>query len=193
MELSQAIIIAFGGNAILIAILSVLARSLLEKLIVRDTKVFETQLRAKADAEIECLKNEMNRNVESYKIQLKKSEVFFLRELDAASAFSSLFHSIRPGYSSPNMDWYDACDEIAQNFGRIEIRLSDFLSKHGAVLNDEERILLIDAMSDAGYGKFDILGPDVDSKSNKKADEIYQKLKILDAQLIERVRAQASL
>jgi len=166
---------------------------LLDKLIVRDTKVFETDLKAKTDAEIERLKNELVRNVESYKVQLKKSEVFFQRELEAASTFSSLFHSIRPGYNNPLMDWHDACDEIAHDFGRIEVRLSDFMSKHGAMLNDTERALLSDAMSDAGFGKFDIDGPDISPESNKMADEIYQKLKSLDTQLIERVRAQASL
>ena len=192
MELSQAILIAFGGNAGLIAILAVLAKSLLGQLVVRDTKVFESELKAKTDAEIERLKNEMVRNVESYKVQLKKSEVFFQRELEAASTFSSLFHSILPGYNNPLMDWHDACDAIAQDFSRIETLLSDFMSKHGAMLNDTERALLVDATSDAGYGKFEIDGPDVDSVSNKKADQLYQKLKKLEVQLLQRVRAQAS-
>jgi len=193
MELWKSILIAFGGNAVLIAILAVLTKSFLDKLIVRDTKVFEAELKAKADAEIERLKNEMTRNIESYKVQLKKSEVFFQRELEAASTFSSLFHSIRPGYNNPLMDWYEACDEIAQDFGRIEIRLSDFMSKHGALLTDEERSLLTDATSDAGYGKFDVIDGNVDAAANKMADELYQKLKTLEAQLIQRVRAQASL
>ncbi|ACV33998.1 hypothetical protein [Accumulibacter sp.] len=193
MELWQAILLAFGGNAALIAILAVLAKSLLDKLIVRDTKVFESELKSKTDAEIERLKNEMARNVESYKVQLKKSEIFFQRELEAASAFSTLFHSILPGYNNPLMDWYEACDEIAHDFGRIETRLSDFMSKHGAVLTDDERALLVDATSDAGYGKFDVIDGDVDSNANQKADELYQKLKNLEAKLIERVRAQASL
>lgn len=189
----ETVLLAFGGNAVLLAVLAFLAKSLLEKLIVRDTKVFESELKSKTDSEIERLRSEMTRNIESYKIQLKKSEIFFQRELEAASMFSSFFHSILPGYSNPTMDWSDACDSIAQDFGKIETRLGDFMSKHGAVLNDEERSLLVDATSDAGYGKFNVFDGEVDSDANMKANEMYEKLKALETKLIQRVRAQASL
>lgn len=193
MDPWQTLLLAFGGNAALLAILVFLAKSLVEKLIVRDTKIFEADLKSKTDAEIERVKSEMSRNLESYKIQLKKSEVFFLRELEAASAFSSLFHSILPGFSHPSMDWYEACDAIAQNFGKIETRLGDFMAKHGAMLNEEERHILVDATSDAGYGKFDVIDGAVDAHANKTANDMYEKLKSLEAKLLERVRAQAAL
>jgi hypothetical protein len=193
METWQTILLAFGGNAALIAVLVLLSKSLLEKLIVRDTKVFEADLKRMADAEIERLKSEMSRNLESYKIQLKKSEVFFLRELEAASAFYSLFHSILPSYNNPSMDWYEACDAIAQDFGKIEMRLDDFMANYGAMLNDEERAILVSASSDAGYGKFEVVDGEVDTETNKKANDMYDSLKDLEAKLIKRVREQAAL
>jgi len=193
MDPWQTVLLAFGGNAALLAVLGFLAKSLIEKLIVRDTKVFESELKSKTDSEIERLKSEMSKNLESYKIQLKKSEVFFLRELEAASAFSSLFHSISPGFSNPLMDWHEVCDAIAQNFGKIEARLSDFMAKHGAMLNEEERKILVDATSDAGYGKFDVIDGEVDPDANKTANDMYEKLKTLERRLLERVRAQAAL
>jgi len=55
METWQTILLAFGGNA---ALLAVLGKSLLDKLILRDTKQFENDLKAKSDAAIEHLKNE---------------------------------------------------------------------------------------------------------------------------------------
>lgn len=193
MEAWQTVLLAFGGNAALIAVLALLSKSLIEKLIVRDTQVFEAELKRKADSEIERLKSEMSRSLESYKIQLKKSEVFFLRELDAASAFSSLFHSILPSYDNPSMDWYEACDSIAQDFGKIEARLDDFMAKHGAMLDEEERTLLVSATSDAGYGKFHVLDGEVDPDVNNGASGMYDKLRALEAKLIKRVREQAAL
>lgn len=192
MDAWQTLLLAFGGNAALLAILAFLAKSLIEKLIVRDTKVFEADLKRKADSEIERLKSEMSRSLESYKIQLKKSEVFFLRELEAASAFSSLFHSILPGYNNPSMDWYEACDSIAQDFGKIELRLDDFMAKHGAMLNEDERGILVDATSDAGYGKFQVVDGEVDADANNGANAMYEKLKALESKLLKRVREQAA-
>jgi hypothetical protein len=192
MEAWQTILLAFGGNAALIAILAFLSKSLIEKLIVRDTKIFEANLKRTTDAEIERLRNEMGKNLESHKVRLKKSEVFFLRELDAASAFTALFRSIHPTYSHPTMDWSDACDAIAQDFGRIEARLDEFMAKHGAMLDDDERSMLIDSIADAGSGKFEVDGGSVSAEAHKKADEVYETLKALEARLMKRLRAQAA-
>lgn len=70
MESWQTILLAFGGNTALLAVLGWLGKSLLDKLIVRDAKQFESDLKAKAAAEIERIKNELLRSVESYKVQL---------------------------------------------------------------------------------------------------------------------------
>ena len=91
------------------------------------------------------------------------------------------------------MDWYEACDAIAQNFGSIEIKLSDFLGKFSAVLSDEERKVLTNAISEAGYGKFDVMGEEVDAEANKQAGELYNNLRSLEELMIKRVRGQSSL
>lgn len=193
MDPWQTILLAFGGNAALLAVLGWLGKSLLDKLIVRDTKQFESDLKAKADAEIERTKNELLRSVESYKVQLKKSEFLFQKEFEAASAFTAVRQSIHPGFIVPMMDWHDACDEIARNFGRIEKELAAFLSKHGAVLTDEERKILVGAMADAGHGKFDIVDGEVDPDANTQAGELFENLKSLEEKLVARVRDQSSL
>ena len=59
MQPWETILLAFGGNAALLAVLAFAGKSLLEKLIARDTKRFESDLKAKSDSAIEHLKNEL--------------------------------------------------------------------------------------------------------------------------------------
>lgn len=91
------------------------------------------------------------------------------------------------------MDWYDACDEIARNFRRIEKELAAFLSKHGAVLTNEERQLLVGAIADTGHSKLDIIGGEVDLDANQQAGVFYENLKLLEERLVTRARDQSSL
>jgi len=119
MSACQTVFLSFGGNAALLAVLVLLSKSLLEKILVRDTKLFETKLKARADAEIERLKSEMSCSLESYKMQLRKSEYFFQREYAAALDFTSLARSILPRPARPDMDWWDAMDQVIETFGDI--------------------------------------------------------------------------
>lgn len=48
--------------------------------------------------------------------------------------------------------------------------------------------MLVEAGSDAGYGKFEVCEGDVEPEVNKKSDEMYSKLKQLEVKLIGRVR-----
>lgn len=72
MDAWQTILIAFGGNAALLAVLGILGKSLLEKLIVRDTKRFESELKAKADVTIEQLKNELQLKTIEHQIRFSR-------------------------------------------------------------------------------------------------------------------------
>ena len=151
------------------------------------------ELKASNTKELEHVKANLVQDLESYKVQLKKSEFLFQKEFEAASAFSALIQSVHPGFNHPMMDWYEACDEIAQNFGKIEIRLGDFLAKFGAVLTDAERKILTGAISDAGYGKFDVIEGQDNPDANTNAGELYNNLLLLEKQMIGRVRGQSSL
>jgi len=101
METWQTILIAFGGNAALLAVLGVIGKSFLDKLIVRDTKQFESDLKAKSDAAIEQLKNELQLKTIEHQIRFsrlheKRAEViaelngFFVEALWEAESFLSL-------------------------------------------------------------------------------------------------------
>ena len=77
-----------------------------------------------------------------------------------------------------------------RGIGREEALL---MAKHGAMLNEEERKILVDATSDAGYGKFDVIDGEVDANANKTANDMYEKLKALEAKLEEARRKRSSL
>ena len=72
METWQTILLAFGGNAALLAVLGLLGKSMLDKLIVRDTKQFESELKAKTDATIEHLKNELQLKTIEYQVKFSR-------------------------------------------------------------------------------------------------------------------------
>jgi hypothetical protein len=72
METWQTILLAFGGNAALLAVLGVIGKSLLDKLIVRDTKQFEADLKAKSDAAIEHLKNELQLKTIEHQVRFSR-------------------------------------------------------------------------------------------------------------------------
>ena len=55
----QQLLIVFGGNAALVAVIAYLVKSLLAHRLTKDIKVFEVDLKAKADASMEQLKNEL--------------------------------------------------------------------------------------------------------------------------------------
>ncbi len=196
MEAWQTLLLAFGGNAVLLAVLGWLGKSLLEKLILRDTKTFEYSLQLKSQNEIERLRSEMLRSVESYKAQLKKSEFLFQKELETVSTFSSLFHSLLPKYSIPDMDSDNALNDLASNFKFIEDNLRQFQIKHSVMLNDQERKLLSVAIYNAAQGKFEIDHEnydDVGKLAKNRADAVLQTLSDLESKLIVRVRSQGSL
>lgn len=174
-----------GGGAIVLGLSNWLGKVWSDRL--------AEKLKAENSRDLERVKTELMHEVESYKVKLKKSEFLFQKEFEAATTFAAIFRSMHPGFNHPYMDWYEACDEIAKCFGSIEKRLEGYFSQFSAVLTDEERKLLIDAISDAGYSKFEVINGDVSSKSNHDADVLYKKLAALEEKLISRVRNQVSL
>jgi len=59
LEAWQSILVAIGGNAALLAVLGLLGKSILEKLLARDSARFQSERKAKADAAIEHLRTEL--------------------------------------------------------------------------------------------------------------------------------------
>ena len=72
MQPWETILLAFGGNAALLAVLAFAGKSLLEKLIARDTKRFESDLKAKSDSAIEHLKNELQLKTIEHQVRFSR-------------------------------------------------------------------------------------------------------------------------
>jgi hypothetical protein len=72
MELWQTLTAAVLGNTIVLAVLGWLGKSLLEKLIQRDSKRFEIEIKAKADSTIEQLKTELQLRTIEHQIKLSR-------------------------------------------------------------------------------------------------------------------------
>jgi hypothetical protein len=70
------------------------------------------------------------------------------------------------------MDWYEACDGIAHNFNKIELRLDEYLSRHGAVLRDNVVDLISSCIAIAGENKFEITSPEAPREANNAADDL---------------------
>ena len=104
METWQTILLAFGGNAALLAVLGLLGKSMLDKLIVRDTKQFESELKAKTDATIEHLKNELQLKTIEY--QVKFSRLHEKRAAVIAELYGHLVEALweAESFLSP-MEW----------------------------------------------------------------------------------------
>ena len=142
--------------------------------------------------DLEDLRQRLTRDTESHKIRLKKSEFLFEREFSAASELVAYRRRILPRLRYPEMDWGDACEEIAMRFSAIEPELNDYLAKHGAVLNENVKSLIAQAEGVAAEGKFEVTNGDVSDKGMKAAEELYEKLEAAEKTIIETVRSQSS-
>lgn len=137
-------------------------------------------------------KKKLDEEMESYKIKLKKSEFIFQKEFEAASELVALIRGFLPTYGHPQMDWYEACDEIAHNFNKIELRLGNYLLKHGAVLKDNVVDLISTCIAIAGENKFEITSPEVLKVANDAANNLYDKLKEAEKIVLRQVHSQSS-
>ena len=104
MEPWQSVLVAFGGNAALLAVLGLLGKSLLDKLIARDTKAFEAELKAKSDTTIEKLKSDLQ--IRSIEHQVRFSRLHEKRAAVIADVYAHLVETLweAESFLSP-MEW----------------------------------------------------------------------------------------
>jgi Flp pilus assembly protein CpaB len=88
-----------------------------------------------ADRSIERHKAELAQETETHKLSLRKKELLFGKQIDAASEFITLHQQLRPQYSHPDKDWDEACSEVVDEFSKVENKLNAYLAKYGAVLS----------------------------------------------------------
>lgn len=135
--------------------------------------------RVKSDyaQQLEVLRNQLTLDVESFKMKLMKSEFIFKKKYEALTALFTMNRNLQPGIMNPDMEWNDACDEIAREFPDIESRIESYLKEHGAVVDKNIRDLLFKAIILAGQNKFDVQGSyDVPRSANQAANDLWNLL-----------------
>jgi hypothetical protein len=141
--------------------------------------------------ETERLKSLLNQDADSFRLQLKKRELLFNKELDTVSTFMKLRRQILPSYSHPDMDWSDACAEAVSSFKAHSDRLDIFIGEHGAVLPPAVRIDLERCSSIARVHQFDAstMEGDASAPALSAAEEFLTTLGQIEEQLISKVRS----
>jgi hypothetical protein len=146
--------------------------------------------KAELNAQNERLKDELNREMETHRVRLRKSEKFFEIEFEAVSKFVALRRNMMPRHRVPEMDWADACDEIAMQFGELEGLFSDFISEYGAVLSDEAVDLISNCISLAGQNKFEASSEEISPGANAAANDLYDNASEAEKVLLNNLRSQ---
>lgn len=104
----------------------------------------------------------LSKETETHKLTLKRQELLFARELEAADAFMAVWRKLWPQYSRPEMDWHDACQDVALRLGTIEAMLEDYLERHSVAISAAVREGIEHARSEAASEKFLEDEPDCD-------------------------------
>ncbi|OBT07094.1 hypothetical protein A9267_14595 [Shewanella sp. UCD-FRSSP16_17] len=185
LKISASILATLGGGSLIVfGLSSWLGKVWANRLMEKDKSKFLTDL--------ENLKNGLVNETESYKIKLKKSEFLFEKEYEATSELTAIIRSFLPPLRDQNMDWYDACDEIAQSFPRINKSIDKFLSSHGAILNDEQKDLLTECVGLASYYSHETQQNEVSKDANGAAEKVYSNLLKAEKSLVKQVHSQVS-
>lgn len=183
MEIGGSILLSLGGGTVIIfAASSWLGRVWAERILNRE--------KAQQGQDLERFKQQLQEEAERHKIRLKKSEFIFAKQFDAASALVALYRDISPSYSHPDMDYYDACDQVAENFGKIEGLIHTYVRTHGAVLTDSVKHLLYLSIGIAGEHKFDATQSGIASSANAAAEVLLGHLKQAENEMLAQISDQ---
>jgi len=106
------------------------------------------------DQALETHRAELAKETETHKLTLKRQELIFQRELEAADAFMSFWRIVYPRYRHPDMDWNDACEDAAHSLGQIEKVVEEYLERHSVAISPDVRDWIERARLDAATEKF---------------------------------------
>ena len=145
--------------------------------------------KAELGRETEKLKGELAKETETHKLNLKKREILFQKEIDAASAFIALHRTIEPKYSHPDMDWDEAMADVAADFASIERKLREYVAAYGAALSQKNRTEIDTCMTLAASHKFaDREGGSALDKASVTAHDILTSLKDIEQRFLDELR-----
>ena len=144
----QTLLFEVGGNATLLAVLGWLGKSLLEKIILRDTRQFEMDLKVKTDAAIERLKAELQ--LRSIEHQVRFSQLHEKRATVIAQLYGYIIDALwaAESFLTP-MEWLGEPSKEEKHWAAIQklIKLYRYFSRHRIYL-PREMCVSLDALVD---------------------------------------------
>lgn len=188
MGLAGSILLSLGGGAVIVFSLSSWLGKVWAARLMEREKALHTQA-------LESLRHDLAKHLEYQKVALRKSEILYTRQIDAASALVALNLRLIPEKSFPDDDWYEACESIALSFETIHKELQHFFSTYGAVLHGVVRQRISNALSILHDKKIEIemlQVEDVPVHLNKSANQVFNDLRVAERALIEDLSHQAT-
>jgi hypothetical protein len=137
----------FGGGAVVTIALAGFVSKLMADRSIESHK-------AELGRETEKLKGELAKETETHKLKLKKREILYQKEIEAASAFVALHRFIEPKFRHPDMDWDEALDDVVDSFADTDDRLRKYIAKFGAALSQENRAQIDSCMLTASNNQY---------------------------------------
>jgi hypothetical protein len=139
---------------------------------------------------LETHKAHLSKESENHKLSLKRQELLFQRELDAADAFMAVWRVINPKHNRPEMDSYDACVDVAQELETIEKVLDEYLVRHSVAISENARNMIERAVSEAATEKFFVSDIDREppAEAIKAAEHILQAVNDARDELLKHLR-----
>ena len=142
-------------------------------------KGIESAIKLNFDKHLENFKSELTKEIERLRSSLKNSETIFSAQLSALTELRKMSRSMLPRKSRPDMDFYEACWDVATAFSKHADNLDEFLYKHEPVLPTEILKLVEKAAVLANEGSFEFYlsennEPIVTEKGVEMAEELYE-------------------
>jgi hypothetical protein len=172
----------FGGGAVVtVAIAGFFSKFMADRSIEKH--------KALLGRETERLKGELAKETETHKLALRKRELLYQKELDAASAFIALHRRFEPKYSFPNMDWHEAMDEVVDGFTDTESKLRKYIAEYGAALSPENRAQIDVCMSIASNHQYAKHEGDAELKvAMLAAENMLAQMKEIEKRFLSEIR-----
>jgi hypothetical protein len=185
MSISAAILTSVGGaSAIILGMSSWLGKVWADRLMRKETRRFTEEL--------EGLKNQLLMQSETHKLRLRKSEILFQKELDAVSAFSTLYRGLQPTYQYPDMDADDYSDHIAIKFESTEASLMSYPAEYDIVLEDAVIQLIERCINLCGIYKYEATMGNASHSAREAAKELVASMLEARNKLIFSLKNQAA-
>lgn len=143
-QYGSGLVVFFGALVFVICMLKTFTKSSIEETI-----------KAELSKGIEQYKSELQAELERLKVSLSKSQTIFTRQLEALTALRRIFRRILPKKRYREMDWPDACEDIALSFAKHADGLDEFLGLHSAALPNDVLQSVETAISIATDGQFE--------------------------------------